>query len=261
MLGSQLCKEADFSTSWFVHACGKLREEMRYHRKLWEWCYIFEALRERNMLMPFKSGLGFGVGKEPLTAAFASYGCEVVATDMDADEAKEQGWVETNQHALNAMDLNNAGICDPHQFRNLVTYETADMNRISDNYVERFDFTWSSCCFEHLGSIEHGKRFIVNQMKCLKPGGVAVHTTEFNLSSDEDTLEAPILVIYRRRDIEAMVSELRQEGYRVTVDYTAGAGPYESFVDLPPYHNPVHLRLKLGEYVSTSIGLIIEKEK
>jgi len=258
MLSSQLCRETDFSAPWFHQACLKLKEEMRYHRKLWEWCYIYEALRERRMLQPFKRGLGFGVGSEPLTAAFAALGAEIVATDLDAETAKDVGWVDTNQHASTST-LNDKGLCDPYQFKHLVRYETADMNEIPDRYKGQFDFTWSSCSFEHLGSIEHGKRFIVKQMECLKPGGIAVHTTEFNLTSNEDTLEAPILVIYRRRDIEAMADALRGRGFRISIDYTAGEGPYESFVDLPPYNNPVHLRLLLGQYVSTSIGLIIEK--
>lgn len=259
MLQSQLCRETDFTQPWFIQACVKLNEAMRYHRKLWEWCYIYEALRQRGKLMPFRRGLGFGVGKEPLAAAFASQGVEIVATDLDVERAKAQGWVDTNQHAVGLADLNERGLCDPHQFQQLVTHESADMNNIHPGYTGQFDFTWSSCSFEHLGSIEHGKRFIVNQMKCLRPGGVAVHTTEYNLTSNVDTLEAPVLVIFRNQDIEAMVAELRSEGYRITVDYTPGAGPFESYVDLPPYNNPVHLRLQLGQYVSTSIGLIIEK--
>jgi 2-polyprenyl-3-methyl-5-hydroxy-6-metoxy-1,4-benzoquinol methylase len=259
LLESQLCKETDFAEPWFGQACGKIKEAMRYHRKLWEWCYIYEALRQRGMLRPFRRGLGFGVGKEPLTAAFAAQGCEIIATDMDVEVAKAQGWVDTNQHALSLSDLNDRGICEPYQFHQLVTYETADMNAISDRYAGQFDFTWSSCCFEHLGSIEKGKRFIVNQMKCLRPGGVAVHTTEFNLTSNSDTLEAPVLVIFRKRDIEEMVEELTGLGYRVIIDYTAGTGTMESYVDLPPYTNPVHLRLLLGQWVSTSIGLIVQK--
>lgn len=261
MLISQLCKEADFTAPWFAAACSKLREGFRYHRKLWEWCYIYQALRERGALMPFKRGLGFGVGKEPLAAAFASFGCEIVATDMDVEAAKAQGWVDTNQHAVALSDLNDRGLCDPDQFNHLVTYETADMNRISDRYIGQFDFTWSSCCFEHLGSIEHGKQFIVNQMNCLRPGGVAVHTTEFNLSSNEQTLETDVLVLYRLRDIDWMVQTLKAYGYKVDIDYTVGTGPIESYVDVPPFKLNPHLRLMLDRYVSTSVGLIIEKPK
>ena len=53
------------------------------HRKLWEWCYIAQALDERGLLRSRSKGLAFAVGQEPLTAAFASLGCQVVATDLD----------------------------------------------------------------------------------------------------------------------------------------------------------------------------------
>ena len=46
--------------------------------------------------------------------------------------------------------------------------------------------------------------FVINSMRVLKPGGVAVHTTEFNLSSNDDTIEARDLCVYRRRDIELL---------------------------------------------------------
>ncbi|THF79046.1 SAM-dependent methyltransferase [Cohnella fermenti] len=259
MLISKLCGEKDFTTPWFVRGCIELKETFRYHRKLWEWCYILEALRERSMLYPFRRGLGFGVGREPLTSVFASRGCEIVATDMDAEKAKAQGWADTNQHALGLDDLNEKGLCNPNLMKRLVTYETVDMNAIPERYHGKFDFTWSSCSFEHIGSIEKGKRFLLEQMKCLRSGGVAVHTTEYNLSSNEDTLEAEVLVIFRKRDIEEMVAALRQEGYLVEIDYTAGTGPFESIVDVPPFHFNPHLRLQLGQYVSTSVGLIIHK--
>ena len=41
-----------------------------------------------------------------------------------------------------------------------------------------FDFIWSSCSFEHLGSLGEGERFVLEALRFLKPGGVAVHTTE-----------------------------------------------------------------------------------
>ena len=38
----------------------------------------------------------------------------------------------------------------------------------------QFDFVWSACAFEHLGSILNGLEFVVNSVKCLKPGGVVL---------------------------------------------------------------------------------------
>jgi hypothetical protein len=63
MLNSKLCNQNDFEKDWFREACVKLHERHNYHRKLWEFCFIYQALLERGMLVPGKRGLGFGVGK------------------------------------------------------------------------------------------------------------------------------------------------------------------------------------------------------
>ncbi len=121
-----------------------------------------------------------------------------------------------------------------------------------------FDFTWSSCAFEHLGTLGAGADFVVAQMDCLKPGGVAVHTTEFLVSSDEDTVEAGGTVFYRRRDVEDLVARLRRLGHDIDVDFTEGTTPDDLHVDVPPYSD-VHLRTELSGYVTTSLALVVTK--
>ncbi|MBO8164915.1 MAG: SAM-dependent methyltransferase [Brevibacillus sp.] len=259
MLISQICKEEDFRTSWFLNACAKLRQPVRYHRKLWEYCYIYQGLHERGMLGPNRTGLGFGVGKEPLVSLFASLGCRVTATDLDVNAASLLGWVSSNQYSSNIEDLNLFGLCDPDQFRELVSFYYLDMNKIDSKYELGYDFTWSSCCFEHCGSIELGKRFILNQMKCLRPGGIAIHTTEYNLSSNDETIDHRGTVLFRKQDIEWMVNSLRAEGHTIDIDYSIGTGVVESHIDVPPYTHEHQLRILIGQYVSTSIGLIIQK--
>ncbi|HZI52320.1 MAG TPA: hypothetical protein VFD56_01350, partial [Chitinophagaceae bacterium] len=49
-------------------------------------------------------------------------------------------------------------LCDEDLFRKSVVYRAVDMNKIPGDLVD-FDFNWSSCSFEHLGSIEKGMRF------------------------------------------------------------------------------------------------------
>jgi len=260
MLTSKLCNQDDFEKGWFREACRILREPFCYNRKVWEWCFIYQALLERGLLAPGRKGLGFGVGKEPLAALFASHGCRVAATDMETRAARAFGWAQSEEHSDALEDLNERGICEPGEFQKLVTFEHMDMNDISAEHDNKYDFTWSACAFEHLGSIEAGKRFVLNQMNCLKPGGVAVHTTEFNLSSNSDTLERnPSYVIFRQQDFDWMVKALRDAGCTVEIDYTIGTGEIESHVDLPPYKTDPHLRLKIARYTCTSIGLIITK--
>ena len=132
------------------------------------------------------------------------------------------------------------------------------MNDISDD-LRDFDFVWSSCSLEHLGSLQKGKDFIYNAMECIKPGGIAVHTTEYNISSNISTINNEGTVLYRRRDIKSIVRNLRRRGHTVEVDFTLGSLPNDKFVDVPPYQGDPHLKLQLQKYVITSIGLIIQK--
>jgi SAM-dependent methyltransferase len=242
----------------FRQWCARLGLPCGLHRKFWEYCFIAQALFERDMLRPGRRGLGFGVGKEPLAALFASFGCEIVATDQASDQARQTGWAARNQYADQLDTLNEAGLCNADQFRRLVTHRAVDMNAIPKD-LRHFDFTWSACSLEHLGSLEHGARFLMNMMECLKPGGVGVHTTEYNLSSDTATLTEGPTVLFRPRDIAAIAQRLRSQGHRIQLNLDAGDGMADRHVDLPPYtHNP-HLKLQIETYIVTSIGLIIER--
>lgn len=228
------------------------------HRKVWEWCFISQALNNHGVLMPGKSGLGFAVGQEPLTAMFASLGARVTATDLYADQAAAGGWIETSQHAGGYEAINKRNICNDAQLRKRVEFRFADMNRIDESFAGRYDFIWSSCAFEHLGSLQHGTDFVINAMRCLRPGGIAVHTTEFNISSNSATVSEGPTVLYRRRDIQELSSRLKMLGYAMyDVDWDIGATSVDAFVDLPPYTHQTHLKLKIGGYTVSSIGLII----
>ena len=228
------------------------------HRKLWEWAYIAQACYERDLLKAGVRGLGFAVGQEPLPALFASYGCDIVATDLDTNEVGGKGWVETAQHASGLSELNKAKICPEDLFEQRVSFRFVDMNKIDKDLTD-FDFVWSSCSLEHLGSLLRGEQFIYNSIKCLKPGGFAFHTTEFNVSSNSQTVEEGPDVIYRKRDLEKIVYRLRDEGHKIDIDFALGNKPFDLYVDLPPYKQEVHLKLELWGYTCTSFGLIIQK--
>lgn len=259
--GSTVCREQHFRMPLYKYWCHAIKEQPKLHRKQWEFVYICQTLFERGMLSKGFNGLGFGVGTEPLPALFASYGVNITATDLDLTKASELGWVATDQHSNSLSDLNKSGLCDEENFKKLVRFMNVDMNHIPTD-LNDFDFCWSSCAFEHLGSIEKGLAFVRNSIKTLKPGGIAVHTTEYNLSSNEDTLDNnPSFVIFRRQDIELLVSILQKEGHLVeAIDFYSGNDTFEQYIDMPPYIEEPHLRLQLaGKYTSTSIGLIIHK--
>ena len=258
--GSRLCKQADCSSDTFRYWCDQLKRPPTLARKLWELVFIAQSLFERGLLSLGRRGLAFGVGREPLPALFASLGCTIVATDQDSDGARRAGWQQTDQHAAGLDSLEFPRICDPNIFRERVTFEAADMNDIPQKFRGGFDFCWSACSLEHLGSLEHGLAFVETAMKTLKEGGVAIHTTEFNLSSNSDTFESRDLSLYRRRDIQALVERLTRAGHDVEpIDFDPGDALLDGYVDLPPYREEPHLRLRIGDYDCTSIGIIISR--
>ena len=211
------------------------------------------------MLAPGRRGLGFAVGHEPLVASFASHGATIMATDLDVENATRAGWVGSNEHAASLAKLNDRGLCDEDSFARLVSYRDVNMLSFDPDQLGTFDFVWSSCAFEHLGSLAAGHQYVLDAMACVRPGGLAVHTTEFNVGSNDDTVADGGTVIYRQRDIEALAADLRSLGHLVTLDFDRGTQPADYHVDIPPYTHEPHLKLHLMGYTTTSIGLVIRR--
>ncbi|WP_232063768.1 cyclopropane-fatty-acyl-phospholipid synthase family protein [Undibacterium sp. YM2] len=259
-LKSSMCTEQMMRTEVFQYWTARMGDRPGHmHRKIWEWAFITQALKERGMLQEGQLGLGFAVGTEPLTAIFAAHGASIIATDLFTEEAQAKGWVDSTQHANGFEAINQRNLCDEKELRRLVEFKFADMNNISEELHGKFDFLWSSCAFEHLGSIEHGKQFVYNAMHCLKPGGIAVHTTEFNMSSNDDTVDTGATVLFRKRDIEEIITTLQSQGHQIEMDWDEGDGYADGHVDMAPYIQDTHLRLQIEKYVVTSIGLIVQK--
>lgn len=254
-----VCRQSDFSQPYFGYWTERLGESLRYHRKLWEFVFICQALWERGVIAEGRRGLGFGVGVEPLAAFFASQECRILATDLAAEEAFETGWIETNQHAAGKAALRKPGVCPDEVFDRNVEFRPCDMNNVPEEFVD-FDFCWSACALEHLGSIEHGLAFIERSLDCLKPGGWAVHTTEYNVSSDFLTVDHEATVLFRKRDIEELLQRVRAKGHNaIAMNYDAGDGPIDHFVDVPPYREEPHLKMALAGFSATSVGILIQR--
>ena len=150
---SELCKAKDYQANWFKHWCNQLNEIPNFHRKQWEFVFVMQALWERRCIVAGKKGLVFAVGTEPLPAMFASFGCEILATDIFPDKGVEMGWDNGNQLCFGLESLNTRQFCDETDFNKLVRYRPVDMNDIPEDLVD-FDFNWSSCSFEHLGTLD-----------------------------------------------------------------------------------------------------------
>ncbi|CAB1367279.1 SAM-dependent methyltransferase [Denitratisoma oestradiolicum] len=222
-------------------ACQELGWQFGFNRKLWEYAFILNAIDRYGRLDG--RGLGFGVGREPIIPVMLRHGARLLVTDLSHEDAQRQGW------ATSEFD---ASIRDQLDFR------FVNMNEIPAD-LRDFDFLWSCGSLEHIGSLEAGLAFIESSLDCLKPGGVAVHTTEFNFSSQEETRDAADICFYRDRDIESLVERVRRKGGEMTVNLARGDGPLDKHVDYPPYVYELSMRAWYEPYAITSVGLVIHK--
>lgn len=254
---SQACTEAQFAEADYARWCAAIGEPPRLHRKQWEFCYILQALEARGLLRPGVRGLGFGVGREPLVAAMAARGVAVTATDLSAEAARAHFWVDSDQHASGLDLLNERGLCDPAAFAERVRFEHADMRRVPP-HLSGYDFVWSACAFEHLGSLDAGIDFVIASLGTLKPGGVAVHTTEYNLANGWRTRDHGATVVYRRRDLERLFARAAALGFATEANWTPGGGTLDVHADLPPYSPERHVKLAYRGMTVTSFGLVLD---
>ena len=252
------CSARDFFHPEFKRLAALIRNPEDWHRKLWEWIFVLHHAFATSSVREGARGLVFGVGLEALPAVFAGHGVFVTATDAPVELGIDGGWFDSNEYGRSRDAMSSLDV--PRDvFNRLVEWRPCDMNAIDPGLVD-YDFCWSSCCFEHLGSLRRGMDFVINSVeRTLKVGGVAIHTTEFNLSSNTDTLAEGDTVIYRLRDIEQLIDELRARGHHVQPFAVAPDSlVLDGFVDTPPFSGPA-LKLRLEGFTCTSAGLVIRR--
>lgn len=96
-----------------------------------------------------------------------------------------------------------------------VTFELWDIIAIPPHFRNSFDLTWPGCVPEHMILLLRRLRFIRSSLGCLKSDGVSFYTKEFNLTSDNGTVDIPSYSIYKRQVIVAFISAFMEEGFIV----------------------------------------------
>lgn len=272
-LTSKACTQEDLESDWAAGWCAELKVPLVFHRKLWEFAFVLQALFEHGKLAEGMRGVGFGCGEEPIASYLASRGCQVLVTDLPPRDRKSGGWADGGQHATRLEKAFFADIVAETVFRQNVALEYVDMNAIPDS-LRNFDFCWSICALEHLGSIQKGLSFIERSIATLKSGGVAVHTTEFNYLNDKETIDNWDTVLFQRRHFQGLRERLMAKGHTVLpLDFNIGSKPMDKFIDLPPYlhdwDEPMrrewaahlnHLKLSVDGFACTCFGLIVVKQ-
>jgi len=254
---SQMCTASQFDEPDYARICEIFDIRPRLQRKQWEFVFIYRAIEAAGLIEPGRRGIAFGVGRERMPSVLSKRKVDVVATDLPVQEANGY-WVKSNQHANSVETLYRQNLTEREDFDRHVSFRPVNMKSIPAD-LRGFDFCWSACALEHLGDLEAGFDFIRASLDTLKPGGVAAHTTEFNLGSDETTLESGSTVVYRRSDILRLTEELRADGHTVSVNLSPGRTPTDRMIDRLRT-TEIHLRLYVKHQIpATSIGLIVRK--
>lgn len=229
------------------------------HRKVWEFVYVLRAAEQHGVLAEGRTALGFGVGREPIPAALASHGLTVLATDLSAAEDKSAHWSSTGQHLTDLSALSHPEIVSDDQLERQVSLRYVDMNEVPDD-LATYDLVWSCCAFEHLGSPSAGLDFVLRTLDLLRPGGVAVHTTELELTPRAETADYGNLAVYRIADLDGVVEEARARGFEIETNwYVAMETASDRWIGRPPFDDPAHLKLLIGDSISTSVGLLVRR--
>ncbi len=258
---SKLANRMEGATEW----CTELLHEMekgvyREHRKQWEFCFMAHALDHYGKLKEGSKGIGFAVGTEPLAPFFVKRGAELVVSDLPISNSTKglvQGWANTGQHAAALNATFTEGVVDYELYAKKAKFIPINMNEIPGDLLHgEYDFVYSSSSLEHVGSVELGRKFILNAMKALKKGGVGVHTTEFAINSLEDPGKFGHMSVWLKKDVDLLESELEKNGCKLLpVEYAID----KVVVDELPYSHFNHFILRLENTIHTSIAFVIEK--
>jgi len=219
-------------------ALTELQWQFGFNRKLWEYVYILRVLEVYGKLTG--RGLGFGVGADPIVPVMLRYGARLVVTDLPPEEAKLHGWAP--MAFSSSADI---------QVRHV------DMNSIPTSLRE-FDFIWSCGSLEHIGGHAAGLDFIKSAMACLRPGGIAVHTTELMYGDNEHHFDSPNLSIYCGKDVQTLAESMKAMGHHMEVNLQFGTHVLDRLVS--DERDPWELRIResVGGHVITSIGLVVQ---
>jgi SAM-dependent methyltransferase len=263
------CTRADLVSDWVRNWILALKHEPMISRGHWQWAYVLQVLEDSGMLAPGRRGLGFGCGKEMLPSYLASRGVEVLATDLPLRHLDRSIW--RNATAA-ADDLHHAELVPRAEFDRLVTVDHVDMNAIPPT-LAGFDFCWSVCSMEHVGSIAGAMAFVENSLATVKPGGVAIHTSEINVNAAGPTSNNDPIAMPQRADFEALAAKLAAAGHEVgPLDFDFGDSAIDRFIDVPPYLNGMdpairaqwpggnpHIKISVYGFPATPFGLWVRR--
>ncbi len=249
---SQLCTASQFRDDAFAEITRAMGFAPARKRWLWEQAWIVSVVATEGLVAPDRRGFGFFNRRDRLASLFASRGVEVTATAQPTEFAGRLSALVSQLHYPELIAAED--------YERLVTVRHMEWQQMPEEYTAGYDFCWSVNAPGKVGSIAAAMDFFEASLRVLKPGGIAAHVMQFNLTSDRLTWESPEWgVVLRRSDIEALAARLAKQGHTLLpLNTHPGFEELDEQVVTRP-DAPPGIRQRHGVYVLTSFGLAIRK--
>jgi SAM-dependent methyltransferase len=174
---NKLCGMAELENPQWRNALRDLdldRPNAPFHRKAWEFAQAVFGLRKLRRLPPNAVALGVGSGHERILYFLANRIANVVATDLYGGDFAAR---EASPHMLAHPDM----FAPFHYRKDRLRVLVMDARQLHFP-AAYFDFVFSFSSIEHFGSHGDALAALREMFRVLKPGGLAVITTELILN-------------------------------------------------------------------------------
>jgi hypothetical protein len=258
--------QGDMETRWFRFWCEQLKERPRYHRKLWEFAYLMQALHCADAIKPGAKVLILGAAHQPTASYLAAKGADVVIAQHGDEPMPGAG----------ADPLCNEDLVDAKTFAKRVTRRVVDLAALPDD-LAGFDACVGMDQAMRRGTVRAGMDYVVASIDRVRPGGLVAHVVDFNYADDAQTLDDWGSVLFLRRHLEAMTQAWTAAGHEVApLDFNVGFQAMDRFVDIPPFDvsrteslerlwrdgwQAAHLKTAVDGFPATSFGLIARRAR
>jgi SAM-dependent methyltransferase len=261
---NRLCCIEDWENSEIKEALAelqKLSSEGFIHRKDWEWALGIIAMRRFGKLNEKSTAIGVGSGREAILYYLANKVKHVYATDL----YKVRNWME----AAPSDFPENPKKYAPFPYKeDALTVLRMDGTKL-EFPSESFDIAFSFSSIEHFGGGKNHSgalRSVKEIERVLKPGGLAVITTEYIINDKEHpeffnkrTIYSDLIdKLERLKLVEPLDLRITTKTLDTVIDYSSIGVSWNNINNDYKRTHP-HIVLRIKNILFTSIMLVFQK--
>ena len=261
---NRLCYVEDWENSEIKEALAelqKLSSEGFIHRKDWEWALGIIAMRRFGKLNEKSTAIGVGAGREEVLFYVANKLKHVYATDLyDGNNWKNFAPSDFPENPKKYAPF-------PYK-EDALTVLRMDGTKL-EFPSESFDIAFSFSSIEHFGGKNHSGalRSVKEMERVLKPGGLAVITTEYIINDKEHpeffnrrTIYSDLIdKLERLKLVEPLDLRITTKTLDAVIDYSSAVYWDASSNDDEFKKNHPLVLIRVGNILVTSLLLTLQK--